>query len=351
MTDPTVSVVMAAYNGAALIGATVESLRAQTFGDWELIVVDDCSQDATRDVVAAVDDPRVRLIANQDNVGPVRARNRAFEAARGRYIAGLDQDDLCHPERFARQVALLDARPEVVLVATAANEIHGEKVIPSQLPPATTPALIEWLLQVQNPLVWSSAMFRADAARGWPEMTRPDYRYAEDFDLYHRLSRVGRITRIDKELITYRVHAGGASAMFVETMTGNAARVLAEAYAGLLPDPAQAARDVVDYVMERRPVPDGDTLRRLGATIGALQAHFLKSRRPDRESQWLIRWETARIWARVGRAALRSGAVGLADRLGARPDHLGLGHADPGELIVSGLIGAARRNRRKRSRA
>jgi hypothetical protein len=127
--------------------------------------------------------------------------------------------------------------------------------------------------------------------------------------------------------------------------------VLAEAYAGVLPDPVQAAQDVVDYVMGRRPVPDGDTLRRLGETLGALQAHFLATRRPDRESQWLIRWETARMWARIGRAALRSGAIGLADRLAVRPDHLGLGHAGPGELIVSGLIGAARRNRRSRSRA
>ena len=351
MSDPTVSVVMAAYNGAALIGETIASLRAQTFGDWELIVVDDLSRDATRDVVAAVDDPRVRLIANEENVGPVRARNRAFVAARGRYVAGLDQDDLCHPDRFARQVAWLDANPATVLVATAANEIHGTRIVPSQLPPVTTPALVEWLLNVQNPLVWSSTMFRAEAARDWPEMTRPDYRYAEDFDLYHRIARVGRIARIDEELLTYRVHEGGASAQFTATMAGNAARVLAESYAGVLPDPAQAADDVVRHVMGRSAAPDGDTLHRLGATIGALQAHFLKTRRPDRESQWLIRWETARMWARVGRAALRSGAVGMKDRLAARPDHLGLGHADPGELIVSGVIGAARRNRRVRSRA
>lgn len=348
--SPVVSVVMAAYNGAALIGETIASLRAQTFPDWELIVVDDGSRDDTRAVVRTIDDPRVRLIEGQENVGPVRARNRAFASARGRYIAGLDQDDLCHPERFARQVAWLDRHPDTVLVATAADELHGDRIVPSQLPPVTTPALLEWLLHVQNPLVWSSTLFRAEAARGFPEMTRPDYRYAEDFDLYHRLARVGRIARIDEVLLTYRSHDGGASSQFVATMTGSAAQVLAEAYAAILPDPDQIARDIVDYVMERAPVPDGDTLRRIGTAIGALQAHFLATRRPDRDSQWLIRWETARLWARIGRAALRSGTVTLGERLLARPDHLGLGHAAPGELIASGLLGAARRNGVGRSR-
>lgn len=350
MTAPVVSVVMAAYNGAALIGETIASLRAQTFPHWELIVVDDCSRDDTCAIVRAIPDPRIRLVAGRRNVGPVRARNRAFRAARGRYVAGLDQDDLCHPDRFARQVAWLDRHPAAVLVATAADELHGTRRQSSQLPPVTTPALIEWLLHVQNPLVWSSTMFRADAARAAPAMTRPDYRYAEDFDLYHRLARLGRIARIDEVLLTYRNHDGGASSQFTATMGDSAARVLAESYAGILAEPAQAARDVVDYVMGRAAVPDGDTLRRLGAAIGTLQAHFLATRQPDRESQWLIRWETARLWARVGRAALRSGAVTLGDRLAARPDHLGLGHAAPGELIASGLLGAMRRNGAGRSR-
>jgi hypothetical protein len=347
VTSPTVSVVMAAYEGAALIGATIDTLLAQTFGDWELVVVDDCSPDDTREVIRGYDDPRIRLIAAEANVGPVRTRNRAFAQARGRYIAGLDQDDLCHPERFAAQVAYLDAHPDVALVGTAATELRDGKVIASQLPPTTSPALVEWLLHLQNPLVWSSVMFRADAARRWPEMTRPELLYAEDFDLYHRLARHGRIARLDRELLTYRSHAGGASQQFTERMEQSAAAVLAECYAPVFGDDSAArAALVVRHVMGRRTVPDGDTLRQLGEIITALQAHHFARVQPDRESRWQIRWETARLWARIGRAALRSGSVDIADRLAARPDHLGLGHAGPHEMIANGIIGAVRRARR-----
>ena len=82
--DPSVSVIIAAYNGAAIIEETLASLQAQTFTDFEVIVVDDGSTDATREVVAAWPDPRVRLIAMERNGGPVIARNRGVAAARGR---------------------------------------------------------------------------------------------------------------------------------------------------------------------------------------------------------------------------------------------------------------------------
>ena len=95
MTPPAVSVIMAAYNGADLLPATLATLQKQSFTDFEVIVVDDCSKDSTREVLRAWPDPRVRMIALAENGGPVRARNRAFAEARGRYIAGLDQDDLC----------------------------------------------------------------------------------------------------------------------------------------------------------------------------------------------------------------------------------------------------------------
>ena len=131
MTPPAVSVIMAAYNGADLLPATLATLQKQTFTDFEVIVVDDCSRDDTREVLRAWPDSRVRLIALAENGGPVRARNRAFAEARGRYIAGLDQDDLCLPHRFAKQVAYLDANPDTVMVASATEVLEGARLLPS----------------------------------------------------------------------------------------------------------------------------------------------------------------------------------------------------------------------------
>lgn len=347
MTDPAVSVVMAAYNGASLIRETLDSLAAQTFADFEVVIVDDRSTDDTVAVIRAYDDPRIRLIESEANQGPVRARNRAFAAARGRYIAGLDQDDLCRPTRFARQVAYLDAHPDTVVVGTAAAILERGAVVAGRLPPVTTPAMVEWLLWVMNPLVWSSVMIRADAARTLVPFTRPDQLYAEDFDLYHRLSKLGRIARLDEELLVYRSHTGGASQRFTETMSASAATILTARYAGVFTDAEARAAAIVRHVMLRQPVPDRETLAYLGETLSILQQHFLGLGQIDRDSRKLIRWETARLWGRIHQVALKSGNITLGDAVAVRPDHLGLGHAGVESLLLSSALGRARAARRR----
>lgn len=342
MSAPVVSVVMAAYNGDALIGETLESLWAQSFGDFEVVVVDDCSTDTTRELLAACRDPRLRTIHADRNGGPVRSRNRAVAAARGRYLAGLDQDDICLPDRFARQVAYLDAHPEIALVGASAEILEKRHVGPCVKAAVTTPRLVEWLLFIENPLVWSTVMVRR-AALPAGDFTRPDYLYAEDFDLYHRVARSNGIARIDEPLLRYRRHGGGASQRYADTMQANAARVLAELYAAEgLADPAGAATLIVAHLMHGMPVPDRVTLERLGALLGALQAHFLASRAIDQDSLRLIRWETALRWGKVVRTALKAGTIGLAAAMRVRPDHLGMGYSSIDELLTARLRGGAK---------
>lgn len=340
---PTVSVIMAAYNGTALLPATLAALQKQTFDDFEVIVVDDCSTDDTREVLRAWPDPRVRMIALAANGGPVRARNRAFAEARGRYIAALDQDDLCLPERFARQVAYLDAHPDTVLLATATEVLEGARVLPSPHVAHTTPALLRWLIRIENPFVWSSVMLRADAARRLDPFTRPDILYAEDFDLYHRVSALGPIARIDTPLLAYRRHAGGASQRYEDTMLASACRVLSAAYEPCLgAEAAAAAALAVEHLMHRQPVPDRATLARLGGFLVRLQNDFLAEQAWSTGDVRTVRWATARRWADVARASLRAGTLTLPDALSVRPPHLGLGHAGMEELLWARLIGRAR---------
>jgi len=341
---PIVSVVIPGYNGEAFIGETLESLAAQTLADWEAIVVDDRSSDGTRELVRGWRDPRVRLIENDVNGGPVRTRNRGVAAARGRFIAGLDQDDLCLPERLARQVAYLDAHPDVVLVGTQAEQLRDGKVSAMHYAPHTTPELIAWLSWIENPLVWSTVMVRAEVARTLDPFTRPEILYAEDFDLYHRIQPLGRIARLDTPLLVYRSHPGGISKRFVETMEANTLRVLATAYAPLFGDTAdEAAALVATHLMAKRPVPDRAALAALGQALSMLQAWYLASHACDPQDVRLIKWETARRWAQVGRTGLRAGTIGVADVIAVRPEHLGLGYAGVEALMWSGLVGGARR--------
>lgn len=342
---PAVSVIMAVYEGAELLPETLASLQAQTLGDWELVAVDDCSQDDSVGVLERLGDPRVRVIRSHTNGGPVVARNRAFAEARGRYVAGLDQDDISLPERFAKQVAFLDAHPDVALVSSATDYWVDGRRLPGSWPRPLTPLLIDWLLLVQNPIAWSSVMFRADAARGLDPFERPAMRYVEDFDLYQRLRPFGRIAQIDEVLMLYRCHAGGASQMFNATMRAHAELLLRERHAALLGD---AAPDItgllVTHVMGRAPVPDVETLNRLFEGIAALRTVFGMAR-PGADFAAVDR-EISQLWWRVCRASVRAGSLLLHRALGSQP--LPLGQA--ADLVASQMIGGMRAVKRGLSR-
>ncbi|MES2988633.1 MAG: glycosyltransferase family 2 protein [Pseudomonadota bacterium] len=339
---PAISVIMAAYNGAALIGETIATLREQTRSDWELIVVDDKSTDDTLEVLAQIRDARIRVIASDKNQGPVVARNMAIAHARGHYIAALDQDDLCMPDRFARQAAYLDAHPEAALVASAA--LLMEDGVPARWPNERqlSSAMIDWLLLTQNPLVWSTSMFRAEAAQALSPFTRPELRYAEDFDLYHRIRAFGLLARIDEPLLAYRCHPGGASQKYSKMMQASAAAVLTGRYEPVFGADAQAkAVLVAEYLMAREPVPDLDTLGRLSRILSKLHAYFVEQTPLTAQQRIEVDGEYARLWWLLARPALRQGHVGLIGALGVRPDVVRLDPTDP-DLIVSPLIGQAR---------
>jgi len=110
--QPLVSVVIPAFNAVRFLTGSIPSVLAQTWTDFELIVVDDGSTDATAACVQAFDDPRIRLVS-QTNRGLAGARNGGIREARGTYIAFLDADDLWHPEKLARHVAHLQSQPGV----------------------------------------------------------------------------------------------------------------------------------------------------------------------------------------------------------------------------------------------
>ena len=331
----TVSVIMAVYNGAALLPETIASLQAQSFGDWELIAVDDCSKDNSVEVLKAFGDSRIRVIESSRNGGPVVARNRAFAEARGTYIAALDQDDLCLPERFAKQIAFLDANSHVVLVSTAARMLTDGRETAGNWVRPLTPGLIDWLMLVQNPIVWSSVMFRAGAARELIPFERPEMRYVEDFDFYHRIREHGLLAQIDEELLLYRSHAAGASVVFNATMRDHAEAVLS-AHA---PDIAPL---LVKHVMARDPVPDGATLARLFTGIARLRDGF----EGDARSLALVDREISRLWWRLCRAGVRSGRIALHQALAGRPEAVPLADANPADLVMSQMIGGVRAVRR-----
>lgn len=334
---PTISVVMAAYNGTAFLRETIDSLFAQTMPDFEIVVVDDCSKDDTLAVLAGIDDPRLRVVRAERNGGPAVARTIALDHARGRFIAGLDQDDLCHPERFARQLAYLDAHRDVVLVGSAIETFEGERVRRGPFPGLVDPDSIDWAMLLVNPIAWSTVLMRGQAARALAPFQRDAYRFAEDFDLYYRIRGHGRLARIAEPLVRYRLHPGSLSQAFEEGMIAAAARVLAERYGTLFGEATLAAATLMSrHASARHAPPDAATLARCGTVIERLlDAH-------GNLAPGYARRSASRLWWRIASAGLRAGHYGVADLLRARPACARISDARH-RAVGDAAIGAARR--------
>jgi glycosyltransferase involved in cell wall biosynthesis len=201
---PRVSVLMTVYNAEAFLAESIDSILAQTFQDWELIAVDDGSKDGSRAILARYTDPRVRVVALDRNIGRTPALRVAFDHARGEYIAVLDADDLCTPDRFTRQAAFLDAHPGVALVASWVRYIDEQgKAFGELRPPVEGQALLD-RFGFENPIVHSSVMYRR-ALAGEVGGYSTDLAYAQDFGLVLALAERHPIAVIDEFLCSWRI--------------------------------------------------------------------------------------------------------------------------------------------------
>ncbi len=343
MSPPCVSVLMTTYNGAATIAASIDSILAQSFRDFELIIVDDGSTDKTPAMLARIGDPRLRVLRTDRTSGIVASRNHGITAVRGRYVAPLDHDDLSDVERLARQVAFLDANPGVVLIATEIRIAQNGKVSAPHHPNVGDALALRWLLLIDNPLTWSSVMFRADAVQRLGVFLRPEYELADDFDFYHRLLGIGEIVRLGEVLTTYRYHAANASRARPEAMNANATRVLCDAYAPLLGDEAAVAADlVIKHLSDRQPAPDPATFERIGRILERLLQRFCETRGLSGVDRRRIAELAGEAWWRTARGAIRRGAPGLLRHYRARQLLNTDFRPGFGDMAASVAIGAVR---------
>jgi glycosyltransferase involved in cell wall biosynthesis len=211
---PRVSVVLPVYNGEPFLADALDSILKQSFRDFELIAIDDGSRDATGEMLdrLALIDSRVSVL-HQTNAGMVRALNRGLELARGDFIARMDHDDLAHPERFARQVAFLDAQPDIAVVGCAVTLIDekGKRIREVEYP--RTSEAVAAFLETGAPLAHPTVMMRRAAVLAVGGY-REAYRHAEDYDLWLRIAERYRIANLPNRLLLYRQHAAKQSATY-----------------------------------------------------------------------------------------------------------------------------------------
>lgn len=198
MSSPKVSVIMGIYNGEKTMKRAIASIVEQTFTDWELIICDDCSTDNTYRIASeyAEKDSRIKVIKNEKNMRLAYSLNHCLSVAQGEYIARMDDDDICLPERFEKQVEYLDKHPEMAVVGSAVmvfNEVGdiGIRGIGTEYPIRNT-------VNLSTPFAHPTIMMRKsayDLLNGYT--VSPDTLRAEDLDLWYRF----RLEKLDGYII------------------------------------------------------------------------------------------------------------------------------------------------------
>jgi glycosyltransferase involved in cell wall biosynthesis len=208
MSSPSVSVCMPVYNTERYVAEAVESILAQTFGDFEFIIIDDGSTDGSRAILEryAKQDDRIRLIS-RPNTGIVGARNEALGLARGELIAVMDSDDVALPERFELQVAYLREYPECVMVGSRVLAMDPEGDPLGEWNHAQSHEEIEEVLLDVNSdscIGHPAVMMRREAVLEVGKYK--DRAPVEDRDLFLRLGERGRLANLPQVLLRYRLH-------------------------------------------------------------------------------------------------------------------------------------------------
>jgi glycosyltransferase involved in cell wall biosynthesis len=210
--NPEVTVLMSCYNASRWLHLAINSVLCQTFENIEFILVDDGSTDGTWNIIQACRDMDQRIVAiRKENTGLSDSLNVGIANARGAWIARLDADDLCEPDRIAGQFSFVQNHPDVVLLGTGFIEIDEQgRDIKKHLYPSGHRELVRNLELLQRFFPHSSAFFRRRIAED-SGLYNTLFRRSQDWDLWLRLAGQGRITCLNNCLVRVRMHSGQIS--------------------------------------------------------------------------------------------------------------------------------------------
>lgn len=218
MNVPAVSVILPAYNCEKYIAKAIESVLQQTLADLEFIIINDGSTDRTEEIIRSFSDSRILYQTNITNKGLVFTLNKGIDIATGRYIARMDGDDICLPERLAKQKNFLDLNKDIVVTASTIEFINDqeEKTGSWELDRQTiTSAQIKKTLLKQNCIAHPTVMMRSEIIK---QLKYKEYqKNIEDYDLWLRLLNRGyKIGKIGEPLLLYRIHDASVTSVYLK---------------------------------------------------------------------------------------------------------------------------------------
>ena len=208
---PLVSVIIPAFNAEKYIGEAIGSILAQTYKNFELIIINDGSTDNTAEIILSYNDERIKYINNEANAGISRSRNKGIRHSKGKYIAVLDSDDIAARDRLEIQVKYLENKPDIAVCGSyyrAFSKNHSS-IIRWPL----MPEQIKARLFFENPIGHSTTMISSKIFKEDNIWYDESFKVALDFDLWCRISRKHNIANLPFVLADYRIHPSQVSSV------------------------------------------------------------------------------------------------------------------------------------------
>ncbi|MCP5372505.1 MAG: glycosyltransferase [Hyphomicrobiales bacterium] len=306
---PRVTVLMAVYNGETFLRAAMDSILGQTFADFEFVIVEDGSTDSAPGILAAYDDPRIRVLPNGRNIGLTPSLNVGLAAARGEFVARMDADDICTPERLERQVAAMDADPDLALVGSSYRLIDDRgQVVRTKVKPLDD-FQARWVAMFRTPVEHSSAMVRRGVLTAHGLRYDESFRSAQDYDFWLRILDHGRGRVLPDLLLDYRAHGANITASPGMGQLANMRRIALANLDRRWPELA-AVRDDFDALLAMYFAAErgtAESVRRAARAMAALIDGFCRRHQAAPAQRTWVRRQAAGILAE---ALLRRGRCG-----------------------------------------
>ncbi len=211
-----VSIVLPVYNGEKYLAESLDSILAQTYRNWELVIINDGSTDSTENLILKYQDKRIKYFPNDGNKGIIFSLNRGLRESNGIYIARIDADDIALPYRLEKQVRFLSENPDYDLCGSYFQTIDSNgRFLKNVTFPANNRDAQSYLL-LHNCFCHSAIMMRTGIAKDLKY--DENFQVCEDYDLWYRISRTGKILNLPEFTTLYRVHDNNMSTRKSEIM-------------------------------------------------------------------------------------------------------------------------------------
>ncbi len=222
---PYVSVVMAVFNAEGTLGPAIESILSQAFDDFEFIIIDDASQDNSWNLLCQIEDPRVIILKNKENLGLTKSLNLAIEKARGKLIARMDADDISDKKRLSKQVDLMQAKTEIDVCGSwfkVFSDSYSKPILEVKHPTSHDEIIL--FASLYNTIGHPTVLFKKSC---WEKIKYDEsLQAAQDYKLWYDFYREGyRFENIPEFLVLYRQHEKTITVQKAEIQLANAAKV------------------------------------------------------------------------------------------------------------------------------